>query len=92
VGALVVASRIKIDNQSAIALSKNPMLHDHNKHIKTKFHFIGECVEHGEIYLEFVGTSNQLIDILTKPLARERFQELRGRIGVMKLSASKALD
>jgi hypothetical protein len=84
--------RIKIDNQSTIALSKNPMLHDRSKPIKTKFHFIRECVEHREICLEFVGMSDQLTDILTKPLARVRFQELHRRIGVMKLSVSKALD
>jgi hypothetical protein len=92
VGVPVAKPRIKIDNQSAIALSKNLVLHDRSKHIKTKFHFIRECVEHEKICLEFVGTRDQLTDILTKPLPRARFQEPRGRIGVIKLSASKALD
>jgi hypothetical protein len=31
---------------------------------------------------------DQLADILTKPLARVRFQELRGRIGVIKLTGN----
>jgi hypothetical protein len=51
---------IKIDNRSAIALSKNPVLHKRSKHIKTKFHFIRECVEQGEISLEAVSTADQL--------------------------------
>jgi hypothetical protein len=83
-GKEVAAPRIKIDNQSAIALSKNPVLHDRSKHIKTKFHFIRECVEQGEISLEYLGTHDELADI--------RFQELRGRIGVVKLSSIKALN
>jgi hypothetical protein len=79
-------------NQSAIALSKNPVLHDISKHINTKYHFIRECVELGEISLEFVGTQDQLADLLTKPLARVKFQELCGRIGITKLPMSKELN
>jgi hypothetical protein len=88
----MAAQRIKLDNQSAIALSKNPMLHDRSKHIKTKYHFIRECVELGEISLEFVGIQDQLADFLTKPLSRVKFLELRGRIGVTKLPMSKELN
>jgi hypothetical protein len=44
---------IKMDNMSAMALSKNPVLHDRSKHIDTKFYFIRECVEKGEIALKF---------------------------------------
>jgi hypothetical protein len=57
-----------------------------------KYHFILECVEQGEISLEFVGTHDQLVDILMKPLAKVRFQELHERIGVVKLSLIKALN
>jgi hypothetical protein len=80
---------IKMDNKSGISLSKNPVLHDWSKHIKIRYNFICECVEHGEIHLEFVGTQDQLADILTKPLAKVRFHDLRKRIGVIKLSSVK---
>ncbi|KAK8455568.1 hypothetical protein SEVIR_4G141001v4 [Setaria viridis] len=76
---------LKMDNQSAIALSKNPVLHDRSKHIDTKFHFIRECVEDGRISLEHVSTQEQLADILTKSLGRARFCELRDKIGVVRL-------
>jgi hypothetical protein len=45
VGVKVSPPRIKMDNMSAIALSKNPILHDRSKHIKTHYHFIRECIE-----------------------------------------------
>jgi hypothetical protein len=85
-GTKVPAPVLKMDNQSAIALSKNPVLHDRSKHIDTKFHFIRECAEKGDINIEFTGTQEQLADILTKSLGKKAFHELRGRIGVIKLT------
>jgi hypothetical protein len=39
-------------------------------------------VEEGRVEVEHIGTNNQLADILTKPLGRVKFLELRERIGV----------
>ncbi|KAJ1257167.1 hypothetical protein BS78_K196000 [Paspalum vaginatum] len=85
-GARVSAPLLMMDNQSAIALSKNPVLHDRSKHTDTKFHFIHECAEKGDINIEFAGTHEQLADILTKSLGMKAFQGLRERIGVIKLA------
>ncbi|KAK8458543.1 hypothetical protein SEVIR_3G396533v4 [Setaria viridis] len=71
-----------VDNKFAIALAKNPILHDRSKHIDTKFHFIRDCVNGGHIKLEYVEIARKLGDILTKPLGRLRLQELRNKIGV----------
>jgi hypothetical protein len=40
---------LKVDNQSAISFSKNPISHDRSKHIKTRYHFIRECMENGQV-------------------------------------------
>eukprot|EP00253_Pinus_taeda_P016368 PITA_16368 len=42
---------IYCDNNSAIALSKNSVFHKRTKHIDTKFHFIRELVNNGEVVL-----------------------------------------
>ncbi|WVZ88673.1 LOW QUALITY PROTEIN: hypothetical protein U9M48_035165 [Paspalum notatum var. saurae] len=81
-GARVPTPVLKMDNQSAIALSKNPVLHDRSKHIDTKFHFIRECAEKGDINIEFTGTQEQLADILTKPLGRKAFQSFAEELGL----------
>jgi len=47
---------LMVDNQPAIALAKNPVLHNRSKHIDTHFHFIRDCVDGGQIVLEFVKT------------------------------------
>ena len=73
---------LKIDNQSAIALSKNPVYHERSKHIDTRFHYIRDCVESGMIEIQHVCTEDQSADILTKSLAKMKFQKMRERIGV----------
>ena len=76
---------LKMDNQSAIALSRNPVLHDRSKHIDTKYHFIRECVENGKVCVDHMSTEEQLADVLTKSLGRVRFSELQSKIGVVSL-------
>jgi hypothetical protein len=80
---------IRMDNTTAIALAKNLVLHDRSKHIDVKFHFARECVEHGDIELEHVGTGDELADVLTKALGRVHFQQLCERIGVKEVSSIK---
>lgn len=77
------AFNLKVDNQSAIMLSKNLVFHDRSKHIDTKFHFIRDCIEEGRVDVEFIGTHDQLADILTKPLGGVKFIELHSRIGLV---------
>ncbi|XP_066375343.1 secreted RxLR effector protein 161-like [Miscanthus floridulus] len=38
---------LMVDNQRAIALVKNPLLHDRSKHNDVKFHFLRDCVNGG---------------------------------------------
>ena len=59
-----------VDNQPAIALTKNLVLHDRSKHINVKFHFLRDYVDEGHIVIVFVETDRQLTDVLTKPLGR----------------------
>jgi hypothetical protein len=79
------AATLRLDNKSAISLIKNPVFHERSKHIDLRFHFIRECVEKGQISVEFTRTEAQLADILTKPLGRVKFQEMREKIGVTKI-------
>ena len=74
-----------VDNKSAIALMKNPMFTGRSKHIDTRFHFIRECVEKGQIMMEFVSSGEQRADILTKALASMKFTVMRHLLGVRDL-------
>jgi hypothetical protein len=72
-----------IDNKSAISLCKNPVLHEKSKHIDLRYHFIRDYVEKGKIAVEFISTGEQKADILTQALGHIRFEELRGKIGIV---------
>ena len=80
---------LKVDNQPAIALAKNPVLHDRSKNIDVKFHFLRDCVEERQIVIEFVETGRQLADIFTKSVGRLRFLELRSKIGMEEVKSKQ---
>ncbi|KAK8450636.1 hypothetical protein SEVIR_6G063901v4 [Setaria viridis] len=82
-GEKVRSITLKMDSESAIQLSKNPVFHDRSKHIDVRYHFIRECVEENRVKLESVRTAEELADILTKALGPQQFCELRSKIGVI---------
>ena len=73
---------IMFDNNSAVSISKNPVFHGRTKHITIKFHFIREVQQSNEVLLVHCSSENQLANIFTKSLPKERFEDLRQRIGV----------
>ncbi|KAL0373689.1 UNVERIFIED_CONTAM: Retrovirus-related Pol polyprotein from transposon RE1 [Sesamum radiatum] len=73
---------IYCDNKSAIAITKNPVQHNRTKHIDIKYHALREATTRGEIELKYCSTEEQLADMFTKALPRNKFEELRTKIGV----------
>jgi hypothetical protein len=78
--------KLLVDNQSAIALCKNPVHHERSKHIDIRFHFIRKYIEDGKVEVDHVRTEEQLVDILTKSLGRVKFVELRQQLRVINVS------
>jgi len=66
-----------VDNEGAINLASNPLSSARTKHIDVRFHFVRELVSSGTIVVEYVPTSEQRADILTKPLTGSIFREHR---------------
>ena len=73
------------DNQSAIAMTKNPQFHGRAKHIDIKYHFIREQVNCGNVQLKYCPTGEMTADIFTKALSREQFCKLRDKAGIVEL-------
>jgi hypothetical protein len=80
------ATIIYCDNMSTISISKNIMFHSCTKHIDIKYHFIRDHVRKGEFELKFCKTNDQLVDIFTKELPREKFHYMRKMLGITSLS------
>jgi hypothetical protein len=62
------------DNQSTLKLAKNHVFHARTKHIEVHHHFVCERLLGGEIKLHYIPTDLQPADILTKALARTKFE------------------
>ncbi|KAM6556207.1 hypothetical protein CsatB_003226 [Cannabis sativa] len=73
------------DNQSAIAIAKNPVHHDRTKHVEIDRHFISEKIENKIITLKHIPSRQQAADILTKALHRPNFRELSSKLGMFSI-------
>ncbi|BBG93443.1 hypothetical protein Prudu_001453 [Prunus dulcis] len=78
----IEGTQILCDNTSAIAMARNPVHHQKTRHISRKFHFIREAIQAKEIELIYCKTEDQIADILTKALPKDRFVRLRSLLGV----------
>jgi len=76
------ATKIFCDNDSAIQLSKNPVLHGRSKHIDVKFYFLRDLSNNGTIDLIYCRSEDQVADIFTKALKTESFMKLKRLLGV----------
>ena len=70
------------DNLGATHLNFNPMNHSHMKHIQIDLHFVRDLVQQGRLQVRHVHTQDQLADLLTKPLSKQRMTVLRNKIGL----------
>jgi hypothetical protein len=77
---------LRVDNKSTISLINNPVHHDRSKHIEVRYHLIREYANTGQLEVKFIRTEEQLGDILTKPLSKNKFRELSAKIGLIKCS------
>ena len=78
---------INIDNQSAIALARNPQFHARTKQIGIQYHFVREHVEKQTIVLTYYSTGEMTADIFTKVLAQPSFVKHNLNLGLIDYSA-----
>lgn len=73
---------IKVDNQRAMTLVKNPEYHACTKHIDIQYHFICEVEFKGHIQLTYISTNWMIADGLTKKLTAVKFEWFINLIGL----------
>ena len=75
-----VVNKMKIineDNSGAITISQFGNLTKNSKYIKVHFHFVNEYYENKEIDIIKVDLANNVADILTKALGKNKFENFR---------------
>lgn len=73
---------ISCDSQAAIALAKSARFHVRTQHIEVAFHFIRELSESSKVHVEYVASKDNLTDLLTKGLAKDRHFKLVHMLGL----------
>lgn len=63
------------DNLNVTQLAHNPFFHVRTNHIELALHFIQHHILQGTILLQYVPSSNQIGDLFTKALPRQRLNE-----------------
>ena len=68
------------DNQGAIQLANNPRSSQNSKHIDVRHHFLRELVSEQIIRVEYIKSSQQHAEVLTKPLPVGSFRYHRNAL------------
>ncbi|KAF2300648.1 hypothetical protein GH714_014937 [Hevea brasiliensis] len=74
------------DNVGAAYLTANPIFHAHMKHVEVDFHYVHDKVTKKELQVKYLSSQDQLADVLTKPLPRQRFTALRQQLTILPLA------
>ena len=71
------------DSQSAIHLSKYPIFHSRSKHIEVRYQWIRDVMEMKSFVVEKIHTDDNVSDMMTKPLQREKFEFCKRKAGLL---------
>lgn len=71
------------DNQSAVLIAHNPVLHSRTKHLELDIHFVREKVIAKSLTILHVPAAGQIADVLTKPLVAAQFNTFRSKLKVV---------
>jgi len=73
------------DKLTTKSMAENPVDHSRTKHIGVDVHFVREKVENGKVEIKYVPTAEQVADVFTKGLSRDRFELLCKKLGLTKI-------
>ena len=71
------ASSLYLDNQSAIAVSRNPEHHGRMKHLDLRHYWLRDTVKSGVVDVKYIPTASMPADIMTKSLPKPTVEGMR---------------
>ena len=73
-------TELYVDNSGAIDWAHDHTTTDRTKHIERRHLKIRELVEDAAIRVKFIGSTDNVADIFTKPLEKKEFLKLRAKL------------
>ena len=83
---------VYIDNTTALSIANHGQVTERSKHFDIRSHYNHQLVENKIRKNYKVHTLDNLADFFTKPLERNKFQELRSKLGLEQLRQRGVLD
>ena len=80
--------QIHCDNQSVVAIAKNPGNHNGTKHIEIRHLYVRHLIDSGRAHIKYCWTEDMIADILTKAVPTRLFLKLRHMLGVRPIEGS----
>ena len=74
---------MRADNQGAIALVKNPHLHEQSKHIDISYYHIRDLEERNKLRVTYILITEMIADRFTKPLEKVVFAKFKSMLGLV---------
>ena len=71
------------DNQGAVLLAANPVLHGKSKHFEVDLYFMRDKLVQQQVHVQHVLSYDQIANILTKPLSASAFLKYRSKLRVV---------
>jgi hypothetical protein len=75
------------DNQSTVAMTKDPIFSARSKHIEARYFFIRELVQTKRLSAQHIRSEDNVADIFTKPLNQEDHAKFTRALGVKPILA-----
>ena len=77
------ATTVYCDNMPTIEIARFHMITPRTKHFDTKYHYLREQIECGAISLEHCPGKDNVADLFTKPLAKNKFRNFAKELGLV---------
>ncbi len=76
-------TEIRGDNESSLAMARNPQFHKRTKHIAMRWHWIRQLIRAGIITVTSCRDAEQTADVLTKALPRQKHLQHTQEMGLV---------